>query len=94
MNVSEAYISQLMSGVKKLNMEFIKNFEKSFDVEMKITIISDDQKYTTVEWVKSDAVKLGTRSFGRTEIGAYSFENHSDNVTVSSEENDSFLIAR
>lgn len=94
MNVSEAYVSQLMSGVKRLNMEFIKNFEKSFKVEMKVSIISEDPAYTTVQWVNSDPLRFETKRVGRSKIEAFSFYNNSDNVTVLSEENDSFLIAR
>lgn len=94
MNVSEAYVSQLMSGVKRLNMGFLKNFEKSFNVEMKVKIVSEDPEYTTVEWINSDPVQLSTKMNDRSQINDFSFYNVSEDITVLNDENDSFLIAR
>lgn len=43
---SESYISQLMSGVKKVNTSFINKFEKEFSVkfDFKIYLNSDNHK--------------------------------------------------
>jgi len=40
---SESFISQLMSGVKKINTSFINKFEKNYNVKIKFSIESDEQ---------------------------------------------------
>lgn len=40
---SESFISQLMSGVKKINTSFINKFERNYNVKIKFSIESDEQ---------------------------------------------------
>lgn len=46
LDYTESYISQLMSGVKKINVSFINKFEKKFNVEIdfKIKLIEENFK--------------------------------------------------
>ena len=45
---SESYISQLMSGVKNVNISFLKKFEKSFNTKFDFKIyLQEECKYLT-----------------------------------------------
>lgn len=41
---SESFISQLMSGVKKINTSFINKFEKNYKVRVIFSIVKEDEK--------------------------------------------------
>jgi len=41
---SESFISQLMSGVKKINTSFINKFEKNYNVRIDFSIVKEEQE--------------------------------------------------
>lgn len=41
---SESFISQLMSGVKKINTSFINKFEKSYNVRINFSIVKEEKE--------------------------------------------------
>lgn len=55
---SEAFISQLMSGTKKVNTAFINRFEKTYNLFIKFTI--HEQKNVINDWktIKNDAIEM------------------------------------
>jgi transcriptional regulator with XRE-family HTH domain len=75
---SEAYISQLMSGTKRINTSFINKFEKKFDVEISFEIKSKKSKNFFSE-ISGSSIKISVNIFTviSTESGSgYSFENN------------------
>jgi len=91
MNVSGSYISQLMTGTKRINMEFIKNFEKYFNIEFKISLTSVNSEYSIIEMV-NNPIQLKSNREQFSVFEDYSFSNKSDFVYLLNEDSHSFLI--
>lgn len=48
LDYSESFISQLMSGVKKINTSFINKFEKNYRVKFNFSIIEEENDENTI----------------------------------------------
>lgn len=53
LDISPAFISQLMSGVKKINTSFINRFEKTYNVKFKFIIQENEAEYIFIESILS-----------------------------------------
>ena len=45
---SESFVSQLMSGVKKINTSFINKFEKEYNVKIKFSIQEEENSFISI----------------------------------------------
>jgi transcriptional regulator with XRE-family HTH domain len=80
LDTSPAFISQLMSGTKKINTSFINKFEKKYNIEFKVLIQSNDSEYRIIECVQSSIeIKLNISAFVENK-NSYSFQNNSENL--------------
>lgn len=79
LKVSEAYISQLMSGSKKINVQMINNFEKNFDVEFEFKLKNKNSMFSFFEVVnKSIEIKSFRPEF--TSVRTFSLNSNSNSV--------------
>lgn len=53
LKISPAFISQLMSGTKKINTRFINKFEKTYNVKFKILIEKNEARYLFYDRITS-----------------------------------------
>jgi plasmid maintenance system antidote protein VapI len=64
---SESFISQLMSGTKKVNTSFINRLEKTFDVSVKFNIIEKNRSDYFVKFYDSSiAVNIDAQQMNST----------------------------
>lgn len=79
LKVSEAYVSQLMSGSKKINMQMINSFEKKFDVEFEFKLKNKSSMFSFFKAVnKSIEIKSFRTEF--TSVRTFSLNNNSNSV--------------
>lgn len=92
LEVSEAFISQLLSGTKKINVGFINKFEKRFDIEFKLNLKNNNSNYTVVEIVDSSIqIKSSHSSFIR--ISEFS-ANNSSNTLYEMKKESQFVVLK
>ena len=76
---TEAYVSQLMSGVKKVNTSFINKFEKKYDVKVLFNIIpKKESNYITSFSNNFVEINLNVSGSART-LESYSSNNKNQN---------------
>ncbi|MEZ7506994.1 helix-turn-helix domain-containing protein [Flavobacterium sp. Arc2] len=85
LEVSEAFISQLMSGSKKINVQFINKFEKKFDVEFDFKL-RDKKSMATFFEITNSSIELKSNKAEFTTIKAFSFKNNSNSNYLLEEE--------
>ncbi len=67
LGVSRAFVSQLMSGTKKINVGFINRLEKKYNIEFKVNIQRNDCRYNVLTTISKPIVLV----FGDTKINYY-----------------------
>lgn len=92
LDVSQAFISQLLSGTKKINVGFINKFEKRFDIEFKLNLKNNNSKYTVVEIVDSSIQIKSSQSNFISVIGFSSNNSNNPNAFYKIE-NESKMIS-
>ncbi len=66
---SEAFVSQLMSGTKKVNASFINRLEKSFDIIVKFDIVQKSKSdYFARFYNNSIIVKINSKEMNSTNL--------------------------
>lgn len=84
--ISEAFVSQLMTGSKKVNVSFLNKIEKKYDIEFKVSIKNKNSKYKVIELTNSPTlIKLNTVinndiSYSWSDISKNSYSFKSDNI--------------
>lgn len=91
LEVSEAFISQLMSGSKKINVQFINKFEKKFNVEFDFKL-RDKKSMATFFEIKNSPIELKLNKAEYTTIKAFSFKNNSDSSFFIEEDYEQMVI--
>lgn len=79
LEVSEAFVSQLMSGSKKINVQILNKFEKQFNVEFEFKLRSKNSMYSVVDVVNNTIELKSFRSEFST-IKNFCFSNNSNSV--------------
>ena len=84
LGVSEAFVSQLMSGSKKINMQILSNFEKKFNAEFDFTLKSKDLSHKSSAYdviqVVSSSMELKSFTHGFTTARSFCIINDSNTV--------------
>lgn len=84
LGVSEAFVSQLMSGSKKINMQILSNFEKSFNAEFDFTLKRKISAYKSSAYdviqVVNSSIELKSLTHEFTSINGFSIINDSNTV--------------
>lgn len=79
LGVSEAFISQLMSGSKKINVQFLNKFEKRFDVEFDFKL-KDKNAFISFYEIGNKPLELKSPNMSFKSIQTFSINNFSDSV--------------
>lgn len=79
LGVSEAFISQLMSGSKKINVQFLNKFEKRFDVEFDFKL-KDKSTFISFYEIGNKPLELKSPNMSFKSIQTFSMNNFSDSV--------------
>jgi transcriptional regulator with XRE-family HTH domain len=79
LEVSEAFVSQLMSGSKKINVQILNKFEKQFNVEFEFKLRSKKSMYSVVE-VVNNSIELKSFRPEFSTIKTFCFSNNSNSV--------------
>lgn len=79
LGVSEAFISQLMSGSKKINVQLLNKFEKRFNVEFDFKL-KDKSTYISFYEVANKPLELKSPNMSFKSIQTFSINNFSDSV--------------
>ena len=79
LEVSEAFVSQLMSGSKKINVQILNKFEKQFNVEFEFKLRSKNSMYSLVE-VVNNTIELKSFRPEFSTIKNFCFSNNSNSV--------------
>jgi len=58
LDYTESYVSQLMSGVKKVNVSFINKFEKKFNVEIDFKIKLIEENFKILNSIENQMINL------------------------------------
>ena len=76
LDVSESYVSQLMSGTKKINVNLISKFEKRYNVEFdfKIKIKNKKIPHSIFETINLP-IELRSRNHGFSNIKTFTFNS-------------------
>jgi transcriptional regulator with XRE-family HTH domain len=93
LNVSAAFISQLMAGTKKINTPFINKFEKKYDVEFKLMICYNNSQYSITEGIPNP-IKLKAKVLNFVESSSHytSKSNAESRFVFSSTYTDTLII--
>ncbi len=89
---SESFISQLMSGVKKVNTSFINKFEKNYNVRINFSILKEEQEdnFISISSMSYLNINLNISNFNSKIINRAQTINYNDrNEYVEYEEIDS-----
>lgn len=92
LGVTESYVSQLMSGSKKVNVQLINRFEKEFNVEFNFHIERKNPTYTTIRIVNSD-VEYQTIRVQLSEAKTYNFRSNYNSEYLLDQEHSQVVIA-
>lgn len=79
LEVSEAFVSQLMSGSKKINVQILNKFEKKFNVEFEFKLRSKNSMYSVVE-VVNNSIELKSFRPEFSTVKTFCFSNNSNSV--------------
>lgn len=79
LKVSEAFVSQLMSGSKKINVQILNKFEKQFNVEFEFKLRSKNSMYSVVE-VVNNTIELRSYRPEFSTTKSFCFSNNSNSV--------------
>lgn len=79
LEVSEAFISQLMSGSKKINVQFLNKFEKCYNVEFDFKL-KDKNYYTTFYEVGNEPIQLKSNNYYFKSLNQFSISNYSNEL--------------
>jgi transcriptional regulator with XRE-family HTH domain len=79
LEVSEAFVSQLMSGSKKINVQILNKFEKKFNVEFEFKLRSKSSMYSVIE-VVNNSIELKSFRPEFSSVKTFCFSNNSNSV--------------
>ena len=93
LEVSEAFVSQLMSGSKKINVQILNKFEKQFNVEFEFKLRSKNSMYTVVE-VVNKAIELKSIRSEFSSVRTFCFSSNSNSIYNLSKDYKSKVITK
>jgi len=79
LEVSEAFVSQLMSGSKKINVQILNKFEKKFNVEFEFKLRSKNSMYSVIE-VVNNSLELKSHRPEFSPVKTFCLSNNSNSV--------------